>query len=452
VFLSRDKVKGAWWLFAILQLFAATSLATLTVLGGSSLTAPQAGVLVLLLAAVFAVWLNDRKVSWDAIGIHAVALAIIAYTLIISFIGPRLFAGKIDVIAIRPDVVDGVAIATPLEPRSGNITQSAYMSGSFLTALAVSLLFARRLKASDFRNAIVGIAVAHTALGVIDWVGITFGFGRVLDFLRNANFSILDQTIGTIVRLSGSLPESSSYAAFGVPFAVFCTEQWVRARDRVAGVAALGLWVLILASTSSTGMFAAAVYAMVALPRFLLGPRRVAPKAVGAIVMAGLALICVAISLVRPDFYWGVRDFVVSMTLEKGASDSGMERTIWSMQGWSTFLASYGLGTGAGSFRSSSQPMAVLGSVGVIGSLLFLIYFAQVGRSTIGRRFNAMQRSAGWAAMFTLVPALATGGSLDPSFAFGIFAGFALHRHYAPRTSEADRELPRYASLAPRRR
>lgn len=436
VFVTRDRVKSVWWLFAFLQLFGATSAATLSALGGSSLTAPQLGVAMLLATTTFVVAPKDGAATRRTVLLHCMALAIIVYTLVISMYGPRLFAGKIDVVAMRPDIVGGVAVATPLEPRSGNITQSLYLTGSFLTALATSLLFARRLPATVFQRSMLFVAFAHALLGLIDAAGLAAGRGRVLDFLRNASFSMLDQTIGSVPRLSGSLPEPSSYAAFGVAFAVFATEQWVRTSSRVAGATGLFLWAMILASTSSTGMFGAGVYALIAYPRFLMSSVAFSAKFASVLVISALALAGTCVSLLAPDTFVGVRDFIVALTIDKGDSASGIERASWAAQGWTAFNASFGLGTGAGSFRSSSFPMAVLGSLGVIGSLLMLGYIGQVSWKMLSRNADATQRSAGWAAIFTIVTALASAGSPDPSFAFGIFAGFALHPNFRTRHAE----------------
>ncbi len=439
-FLTRDKVKSIWWLFAFLQLFGATSIASLPALGGASLTAPQVGLIILLLTAALVVAPKEPATSRRVLTIHVLALGIIAYGAIISLFGPLLFAGKIDVIAMRPDVVGGVAVATPLEPRSGNITQSLYMTGSFLTAIAVSLIFVRRLPTREFSRAMLMIAALHALLGLIDAVGISAGMGRVLDFLRNANYSMLDQTIGTVPRLSGSLPEPSSFAGFGVPFAVFATEQSMRTKGRAAGLIALALWVTILASTSSIGLFGAAVYAAVGYPRFLLSPGNSTAKLASVVIIGGLCLVGAFVSLTRPDVFAGFSDFLADMTIDKSGSDSGIERASWAAQGWAAFETSYGLGTGTGSFRSSSYPMAVLGSLGIIGSLLVVGYLGQIAMKALSRISDASRSSAAWAAIFTIVTLLFSAGSPDPSLYFGIFAGFALRPRLPESASEANAE------------
>jgi len=437
-FFTSDKLKSMWWLYVFLQLFGATSIASLSALGGASLTAPHVGFIILLGMATLIVAPRDVAMSHRVLAIHGLTLAIIAYGLLISLFGPRLFAGTIDVVAMRPEIVGGIAVATPLEPLAGNITQSLYMTGSFLTALAVSLIFARRLPASEFHKAMLMAGALHALLGLIDAVGIAAGMDRVLDFLRNANYAMMDQTIGTVPRLSGSLPEPSSYAGFGVTFAVFATEQWIRTKDRAAGLIGLWLWVMILASTSSTGMFGASVYVLIAYPRFLLSSVSFGRKLASVLVLASLGLLAAGVGLARPDIFLGVRDFIADLTINKGETDSGIERASWAAQGWTAFNASYGLGTGVGSFRSSSFPMAVLGSLGIVGSLLMFSYIAQVASKGLTKGPDASEKSAAWAATFTIIAALLTAGSPDPGFAFGIFAGFAMRPRLFIRPAEAN--------------
>lgn len=432
ILMARDRVKATWWFFAFCQLFGATSVANLSALGGASLSVPQVGVIVLMCVSFFGVGARDPETTRRTVTTHWFALALIAYTLVISYFGPRLFLGKIDFISLRPDVSSGFLGATPLRPQTTNITQSAYLTASLLTAVAVSLLFARRLSAETFQNAMFFISISHATFGVIDWVGGAIGQDRVLNFLRNANYAMLDQTIGNIRRLSGTLPEPSAYAGFAVPFAVFATEIWLRSRKAVAGLTGLFLWIMTLLSTSSAGIFAVLVYAALAIPRFAIAPIGMRPKFIAAGIVLMLVLIGVAISLAYPSAYIAARDFVLLLTVEKGASDSAIERGAWARQGWIAFRESMGIGVGAGSFRSSSLPLAVLGQLGVVGSGLMFAYVVKSVSPIVDRKSDYVRKSASWAAFFALVPSIVGGTTPDPGFIFALFAGFAMHPLMSP--------------------
>lgn len=426
IFATKHKLKWTWRLFAVSQLFGATSLAALPALGGASLTMPQAGVAGIIFAALMLVALRDSETTRRTFALHATAFGLIAYTIVISIYAPRLFAGATEFIQMRPDVIDGYAVPSQLEPRSTNITHTLYLTGSLLTGVAVSLVFARALPASEFRNWMLVVAAVHAGFGAIDWICSNAGFGRVLEFLKNGNYLMLDQEMEGVKRLSGQLPEPSAYAGFAAPFAVFAAETWFRDRKPDAGWIALAAWTMTLVSTSSTGIFAAVVYGMVLLPRFMLSRGRFGAKVTLWVILAGVALLVCGVALFNQPAYEGMKQFILTLTVEKGASQSGIERGEMAAQGWTALRVSYGLGTGAGSFRSSSLAMAVLGSVGVVGTLLMVAFIGLVGWRVIQRGATDLQRSAAWAALFAIVPALVAGPTPDPGFSFGLFAGFAL--------------------------
>lgn len=426
IFATKHKLKWAWRFFAVSQLFGATSIAALTGLGGSSLTFPQVGVAALVFAAFMLVILRDGEAARRVMRVHWVAFALIAYTIVITIFAPRVFAGAAEFMQLRPDVVNGYGVPSPLGPRSTNITHTLYLTGSFLTGAAVSLVFMRALPTSEFRGAMLMIAAAHAGFGVIDWIGVNLGLGRVLEFLKNGNYLMLDQAIEGVQRLSGQLPEPSAYAGFGVPFAVFATETWLRERKPTPGWIALAIWTMILMSTSSTGVLAAAVYSVILAPRFLLSPGMFAVKVASGCILAGLALLVWGLALVNPPAYEGVRDFVFTLTIDKSNSQSGVERGEMAAQGWKAFQVTYGLGAGAGSFRSSNIAMAVVGSLGVVGSLLMAGYIGMMAWSGLRRGADDIQRSAAWAGLVVIVPALVAGPTPDPGFIFCMFAGLAL--------------------------
>jgi hypothetical protein len=124
---------------------------------------------------------------------------------------------------------------------------------------------------------------------------------------------------------------------------------------------------------------------------------------------------------------------ILHMTVDKEDSDSGRQRLFWAMQGWKGFLVSGGLGIGAGSFRSSSLLMAILGSMGVVGIVTFAAYLWQVLQPL---RYSTWTRSedpalsiggaASLTALLIVIPASIAAPSPDPGTNFAIFAGAAL--------------------------
>jgi hypothetical protein len=97
------------------------------------------------------------------------------------------------------------------------------------------------------------------------------------------------------------------------------------------------------------------------------------------------------------------------------------------------FRASYGLGVGSGSFRSSSIFFAMLGSMGVFGIVSFLMYLITIFQPW---RRSSWTESAvpsenlggalGSAALLSLIPAAVTSATSVPGASFAILAGASL--------------------------
>jgi hypothetical protein len=124
---------------------------------------------------------------------------------------------------------------------------------------------------------------------------------------------------------------------------------------------------------------------------------------------------------------------LADMTVHKKGSESGLQRVFWARKGLEAFMLSGGLGIGPGSFRSSSIVTAIIGSTGIIGSVLFTVYLLQVMRplslSTYLQSSDDAQSigvAASWAAVVMIIPAAFMAASPDPGVTFAIFAGVAV--------------------------
>jgi hypothetical protein len=161
-----------------------------------------------------------------------------------------------------------------------------------------------------------------------------------------------------------------------------------------------------------------------------------------------LFLIAIAMVLV-PALPQAIYDMVLTMTVEKPASDSGQQRLFWAMQGLKGFVDSYGLGIGPGSFRSSSMIMAIIGSMGIIGILSFLLYlkavFQPLRKSSWGEGADEIQTLGGGlasAALLGLIPQAVGSPQPAPAAIFSIVAGAALALRPVPSRRRASRSRP----------
>jgi hypothetical protein len=159
-----------------------------------------------------------------------------------------------------------------------------------------------------------------------------------------------------------------------------------------------------------------------------------AAKARAAIATAGMLVFLGALVFIAsPDLVGAMVDVVKEMTVDKSTSYSGLQRLYWTKQGWELFLASYGLGVGPGSFRSSSMFVAILGSMGVIGIVSFLAYlwvvFQPWRRSSWGWSPNPVENlggALGSAALLSLIPGAVSSATAVPGVSFAILAGASL--------------------------
>src|SRR5262249_14617011 len=145
------------------------------------------------------------------------------------------------------------------------------------------------------------------------------------------------------------------------------------------GLAGLVLLLALLASTSSTAYVSISAYMLFVAIRFVLGPWVMPARkqlALIAIALAATTLVMAAF-VFMPDIATKARPVLALMTTEKLQSGSGIQRSFWARQGLSVFVNSYGLGIGAGSFRSSSVLTAILGSMGVVGAVTFVAHLVK---------------------------------------------------------------------------
>lgn len=358
------------------------------------------------------------------------------YGIVSAFVLPRMFANSVSVYPMRY-VTSGDLFATvPLAPTAQNFTAAFYMLSTLLTAITVWVACRRRGAASTLITSLVVLAWAHSCLGLAGVALRGTPADAALDLFRNSTYLQLDDEVNGFARIRGIFPESSAYAAFGFVLFVANSELWYHSiRSRTTGLAALTMGSVLFFSTSSTAYVALAAYGLFfGLRIFALPGIANDAKARAALAAVALLVFLIALTFVAsPPLVESVIDVVKRMTIEKSSSDSGLQRLYWTLQGWDLFLASYGLGVGAGSFRSSSMFFAMLGSIGVIGIVSFLIYLGTVfqpwRRSSWGETALPAENlggALGSAALLSLIPAAVNSATAVPGASFAILAGASL--------------------------
>jgi len=174
-----------------------------------------------------------------------------------------------------------------------------------------------------------------------------------------------------------------------------------------------------------------------------------------AVMLTGLIAALSMIMLV-PALADQLGEMFEHMTMDKADSDSGRQRSFWAMQGWHAFLATYGLGIGAGSFRSSSLFMAALGSMGVIGIVTLVCHIINVFKPLRASTYSnpkderlATGAAASWTLVSMLIPASISAASPDPGVTFAVMAGLALEWRRLRSQARVARRPTRVAAARP---
>lgn len=442
----------------VATLFGGSAAITLPALGGSSIPPANLALLFLILRAILPGPQQMVRLG-SALRANGFLIGFALYGVVSAFIMPRLFAGAIAVTPLRPGAVRQLYEAAPLHFSSQNITTAVYLMGTLIAGIGATIGAARPGAAPTIVRTGIAIAIVHALLGFISVIVAGTALETAVEFFRNGNYAQLDQSIAGLSRMNGIWPEASGFAAYGSAWMIFMTELWLRDIERHrTGAAALLLGLALLISTSSTAYVTLGGYGAILLLRIILLPGSIMLGkilALGAVAFGAALVILVAITF-DAEVLEQFSHIVAVMTVEKTESFSGMQRLYWAMQGLDAFVASAGLGIGAGSFRSSSLIMAIIGSMGLIGVICFVGHvlqgFMPLRASTYVCRITgktAVGAAASWTALLMLMPAAVASPSPDPGAMWAVFSGLALGlRAQAPSRAIGNRHDLRQSALA----
>jgi hypothetical protein len=382
--------------------------------------------------------------------------AFVAYAVLGALTLPTIFARKMEVTPLRPIPGADLFATVPLHMTAQNLTTAFYMVGTLVAGIGAAAAMERPGAAQRLVRLGSGIALAHGLLGISSVLLAGTAWDLVLGIFRNGNYAQLNQSFSGIVRMSGIWPETSGFAAYGAIWCVFMLELWLRdIAPKRTGSAGLILLLALLASTSSTAYVSLAAYAIFILMRFVLGPWVMPARKQLALLAAGLvaAAAVMAAFVLAPDLAARAGHILTLMTTDKLSTGSGIQRSFWARQGLDIFVESYGIGIGAGSFRSSSVLTAILGSMGVIGALTFTAHLFKSVRPLssefLSLRNESLERAVGSAAATTallmLAPQAVSAPSPDPGILWGVMTGVAIALRPL-RQRQGVHRMPRYAT------
>ncbi|MGC1271202.1 MAG: glycoside hydrolase [Croceibacterium sp.] len=434
--LLKGSLRSAFIFIVACGLFAGSAVIVLPALGGSSIPPVQVAI-VLSYVLIFAGRDTYLPVLGDALRANRWLAGFTLFGMASAVLAPRLFAGTIQIAPLRPTASADMFETVMLGPTSQNLTTAFYLFGTLLVALGAFVLCrACRGGVAALVDAVVTVGWAHILIGLAVMAARGTPLDPVFEMLRNGNYAQLDQAHNGFVRIRGLFPEPSGFAEFGFALFVVNAELWYRSiRPAATGAVAFALAMVLAFSTSSTAYVGLFAYMLLFVLRALTLPHVAPGLRIRQFLAAtlGISVIGSIMMIAVPSLPIEFGEMVSDMTVGKSSSGSGEQRLFWAMQGWEAFKASYGLGIGPGSFRSSSLLTAILGSTGVIGVFTFVVYLLSVlqpwRRSTWGSSAQIEDSLGGAfavASVLALIPAAVASAKADPGIMFALFAGAAL--------------------------
>ncbi|MGA7807104.1 MAG: hypothetical protein WCB02_21105 [Bradyrhizobium sp.] len=344
---------------------------------------------------------------------------------------PRLLAWQTAVFPVR-----SLGYRVPLEPATANFTQSVYFVGDFVCFVLVSAYAGSPFGRRVLQSAVLLTVVLNLMFAVLDLATYFTGTTELLAFIRNANYSMLNDTeVAGFKRIVGSFTEASSFGACTLGYFAFTMRLWLLGiRPRLAFGLTVGSLVALLFSTSTTAYVGLAVFLMFAYASALARVVFWKSNPASVVLVFGLPLSLAIIGLIiamNNDYASYVKDLADTFVLNKMATDSGIERSSWNQQAMQNFYDTFGFGVGVGSLRASSFPIAVLANFGIIGTPLFVAFFVTIfyrNASTGDDGSDAYRSAARWACVGWLITATTSGALVDLGLPFFALAALASSR------------------------
>ena len=300
---------------------------------------------------------------------------------------PRLLAGVIEIVPMRSV---GQADTALLGPTPQNISQLVYVSISVLAIFTFAqLLRSEAMKRHAIWALCLGAAIT-VATGVLDLASQYVPIGPALELFRTATYTLLtDVEVLEAKRLVGLMPEASSYGTLALGF--LASLYFFRramppgfVRGWLVPLMIGALLLLTWLSTSSAaylglGLFAAAAAGDWCWRLTVSGHLPQLRRDLAAEFWLGVAgvVATVGVLLALPQLLASTQEMLDLMVLQKSASSSYEERTMWTQVSLHALAATQGLGVGLGSTRASNFAVALASNAGLLATGCYLVFLLQ---------------------------------------------------------------------------
>jgi hypothetical protein len=264
----------------------------------------------------------------------------------------------------------------------------------------------------------------------------------LMSFIRNSTYVMLnDKTAAGFKRIVGSFVEASSFGYCTVGYFAFAMSLLISGvAPRLTLCLSVLSFIVLLFSTSTTAYVGLTVYLffqfVVIAFKFVFRPLRL--QAIVFLIGLPIALALVVVMTCLSDAsYAYVADLLNELVLNKMSSSSGIERSSWNTQAIENFLDTYGLGVGNGSVRASSFPIALLASLGFLGSVTYALFLLKMWfrrRMPAPPAIAAAQTAARSACLAWLIAATTSGSFIDLGLPFFAIAALGCAESVGSRT------------------
>lgn len=308
--------------------------------------------------------------------------------LLSTFLFPILFEGVrvIDPRVIGGDVVAGFLLegaSAPLHWGFENLGQAVYLTLNLIALLYVCSGEGRDKSAKPFKTLQVMIIVV-SVIALVQFVAAKKGWTvPYLDFESNLSYaggSTFDSD--SVRRVNATFSEPSTAGGFLAGAALGLVAS--RLSGGPISVFVIGLVVLALMLTTSTTGYATLTIGVALLVLYLLhsSSRRRLPRNVLRRSLFALSLVLLAmLAFVVADST--LKQAAIATTFDKADTISFLARGAADAYSFKLLASTYGLGTGLGSNRPSGFAAGLLGSVGIIGTTLFVVFIARLLRQVL---------------------------------------------------------------------
>jgi hypothetical protein len=360
-------------------------------------------------------------------------LLTVIYSSFAAYLMPRIFAGQTFTFAVRSETTYTIL---PLAPAMSNLTQSIYFVGDLICFVVIYGYAGTKHGYRVLGKAAIACATLNLVFAALDLVTYFTNTTELFEPIRNANYSMLSDTeISGFKRIVGSFVEASSFGAMTLGYFAFCGKMWLLgAYARFAGALALLSLTALIFSTSTTAYVGLSALLVISYLEALFQALRKPINShmgfflIGAPLIASITVIAIALNDSSSAY---IQNVVDTMVLNKMSTESGVERSSWNWQAIQNFIDTFGFGVGNGSVRASSILFGIPASLGILGTVLFSLFFIVVffgRRKVAGGEFDpiddALRQSARYACAAWFISAATSGALIDLGLPFFAFAAF----------------------------